>query len=949
MNGHILAGTDIAVDYWKIQGKGGRLVHFLTHLHGDHISGLTSSWHRPIYCSEFTSRLLTIRHGLPSSLLKICVLNESMLVSGHGSSSFTVTAYDANHCPGAVMFYFQGDFGNILYTGDFRASPELVDSCRHLAGHIDKLYLDNTFCSPKCVFPSRDECFDTIVSVVERHRSHQVLIGVRKLGKEMLLAQLGLRLNETVGVSPACYHVSQMLFATDIFTITSQDSRPRIRTVPMHTISRRYVDQLNTTQPTIAVIPSAIYTGLDCQPFCRDTNIFVIPYSDHSSYAELLEFVSMLRPARILPIVQQLTGPFGVDISDRADMSCFQGSLLKSRPGRHIYNNSMCDRQLGEGSTESNKERMFLRERLAEGNMAPTHDFSPLSVCKRDKNSHPCKKSGFKSGVRGRKRSATGVVYVSFSADGQMSDYSDMTHPSQQHAHMMGSGTTSHPIQQHSHTACSHITSQQHSHTACSHITSQLLEESVDRQQHKDIPQLHAKSVDRQQHKDFLQLHAKSVDIQQHKDIPQLHAKRKAAQGVDHECGIVDSAASHPHSPCDCPLHGECRKCIEEDACAAVVVRCDGDGARVDERMSSVEMDQHDLVTQQSVMDDSQVDNVSSDHPDFPDSFKSCHASSGQCRYPTDQQWHSLTSTLSDHLPPQGKSILPLTEGSLLLKYSMREECVGGGSPALKPHIGVDNNLVDSNLEFFSSHGDGVLATLNTEVDNRSSGLGILLQKCAPDGSFHVNISRPFADMSESSAASSWDHPGQELDMSGSCPELKLPLDSQDEHGAESTSFTSKSSRTGAESTSFTSTSPLTGAESTSFTSKSSLTGAESTSFTSTSPLIGAERTSFISKSSATGAESTSFTSKSSLTGAESTSFTSKPSPTAAESTSFTSKSSPTASIQCGTRGTGLTRNQLRSSGMLRRKKRIFELKSSEIGSVGHFIASLQEFLRKTC
>ncbi len=38
----------------------------------------------------------------------------------HGSVSITVTAIDANHCPGAIMFLFEGYFGRILYTGDFR-------------------------------------------------------------------------------------------------------------------------------------------------------------------------------------------------------------------------------------------------------------------------------------------------------------------------------------------------------------------------------------------------------------------------------------------------------------------------------------------------------------------------------------------------------------------------------------------------------------------------------------------------------------------------------------------------------------------------------------------------------------------------------------------------------------------------------------------------------------
>lgn len=36
-----------------------------------------------------------------------------------GKEKLTVTLIDANHCPGSVMFLFQGYFGTILYTGQY--------------------------------------------------------------------------------------------------------------------------------------------------------------------------------------------------------------------------------------------------------------------------------------------------------------------------------------------------------------------------------------------------------------------------------------------------------------------------------------------------------------------------------------------------------------------------------------------------------------------------------------------------------------------------------------------------------------------------------------------------------------------------------------------------------------------------------------------------------------
>ncbi|CAL1543875.1 unnamed protein product, partial [Lymnaea stagnalis] len=327
MNGHIIPNSNIAVDFWKIKGRQDNLIHFLTHLHGDHIVGLTSSWNKPIYCSNISAELLKSKYGISNKLLHILPLNESVVIDELPSGSFSVTALDANHCPGAVMFYFQGPFGNIFYTGDFRASESLTEACFGLKGKINVLYLDNTFCSPKCIFPSQEECFDKIVEIIQQHPDHSVVIGVRNLGKEFMLGRLGAALNETIAVTSEMYNLCKFLLDTNVFTTIHCHEGFRLRTIPLHRITRQYLQELNQNQPYIAIIPTAIYTGLGFDPFANCPDIFVVPYSDHSSYTELLHFVSVLQPTQVVPIVTGSKGPFCTDISERTDMSCFQSFL----------------------------------------------------------------------------------------------------------------------------------------------------------------------------------------------------------------------------------------------------------------------------------------------------------------------------------------------------------------------------------------------------------------------------------------------------------------------------------------------------------------------------------------------------------------------------------------------------------------------------------------------
>ncbi|XP_059164705.1 5' exonuclease Apollo-like [Physella acuta] len=334
MNGLILPGTGIAVDVFNIKGRRKNFVHFLTHLHGDHTVGLTSTWSKTIYCSEITALLLVNKFQLPSHLISVLYLNQETTVQLGRHGNMTVTALDANHCPGAVMFYFQGSFGRILYTGDFRVSEHLLQDCGYLSGKIDRLYIDNTFCNPKCNFPSREESMNEMVRIIKEHPRHDVYIGVYNLGKEDMLAKLSDIFSERIHVLPERYKICEILFPRDYlsqtFTTSNMSLWSRIFAVPRYQINTKMIRDRNNSSPTIAIIPTAIFTGCS-KPYAHKNLIYEVPYSDHSSYPELMKFVAMLRPVVVYPIVNTRRGPYGEDFSDRIDMQCFN-KFLSPKP-----------------------------------------------------------------------------------------------------------------------------------------------------------------------------------------------------------------------------------------------------------------------------------------------------------------------------------------------------------------------------------------------------------------------------------------------------------------------------------------------------------------------------------------------------------------------------------------------------------------------------------------
>ncbi|XP_062579193.1 LOW QUALITY PROTEIN: 5' exonuclease Apollo-like, partial [Saccostrea cucullata] len=306
----------------------------LTVIVNSHTVGLSSSWQHKIYCSEITGKFLEERYEIDSS--QICPLetrcSHIMYVDSDQIEQMTVTVIDAHHCPGSVMLLFEEYFGKVLkYTGDFRFDSNMKNDplMENLSG-TDVVYLDNTYISPRCMFPSREESQKLILGIIHSHEEFSVKIGLRNLGKEDLLVAIAQDLQEWIKVSPAFFQVPEILDLPDVFITGETDAR--IEVVPFYSISNKNIERWNKEQPAIAILPTSLYTGLEMNPFCNQDNVFIVPYSDHCSFDELTDFIKLVKPRSVYPIVNDMNrGSFGISISDRADVLVFKPYLSSPR------------------------------------------------------------------------------------------------------------------------------------------------------------------------------------------------------------------------------------------------------------------------------------------------------------------------------------------------------------------------------------------------------------------------------------------------------------------------------------------------------------------------------------------------------------------------------------------------------------------------------------------
>ncbi|CAH0473796.1 unnamed protein product [Peronospora belbahrii] len=333
-----IRGTDppFIVDGFQYACKENSSIYFLTHFHSDHYGGITKDFDCGIiYCNEITAKLVVQELGVHSKYVHPVGMNIPVLVG-----NVQVTFMDANHCPGAAIILFRlKDGKTYLHTGDFRfyrkmlgypalqayipTGNETIDHNGKIVGinRLDGVYLDTTYCNPKYTFPTQQVALDHALDLMNKHMTQEkvlYLFGSYTIGKERMFMEIARKFRKKVCVSKAKLRIIETFDwpAEDMQLLTTEPSATNLHVVRMQDLKmdnliillakhRQHVRQIVAFRPTGWTFSSK--NPREISTCCTDPSgkIFVygIPYSEHSSFAELCDFVKVVNPHAIIPTV----------------------------------------------------------------------------------------------------------------------------------------------------------------------------------------------------------------------------------------------------------------------------------------------------------------------------------------------------------------------------------------------------------------------------------------------------------------------------------------------------------------------------------------------------------------------------------------------------------------------------------------------------------------------
>lgn len=286
-----IPGTRLRID----QFRPGAELYALTHFHQDHMAGLKRGWDLgPLVSSPLTARLLQDLYRIRPSLLRTVSAGESInLATRNGPIS--LSAYDANHCPGSVMFLVQSGSHRSFVTGDFR----LNDPIRKLASdlpEVDLLFYDDTYDDPRYDFPSQEASIEAVLEVIREAPRRKTFVGIYNMGKNRILEAIFREFGRPFCVKAEQARIYQLI---DQGRLVTTDKRgTNFRAYALGYLSRYFLGEGQPGHDYTVILP----TGWSVQRREKRPGYHHIPYSEHCSFSELQEFLGLVKAKRKAPL-----------------------------------------------------------------------------------------------------------------------------------------------------------------------------------------------------------------------------------------------------------------------------------------------------------------------------------------------------------------------------------------------------------------------------------------------------------------------------------------------------------------------------------------------------------------------------------------------------------------------------------------------------------------------
>ena len=299
--GVYLPGENIWLDPWDAKPFA-----FVSHAHSDHIAP-----HEEIIVSERTARLMQAR--LPGKR------NEHVVAFGERATirGLDLILLPAGHIFGSAQFFLETAAGSLLYTGDFKLRPGRSAEPAEWR-QADTLIMETTYGLPRYRLPPTDEVIGQIVAFCREaleSGATPVLLGY-SLGKaqEILcsLTGAGLKpmLHGSVHRMTRIYEQFGQAFC-EYERYNANEVAGKVLICPPSANRSRMLEKIPDKRVAMisgwAVDPNAVY---------RYQVDAAFPLSDHADYTDLLRYVELVQPKRVLTL-HGFAAEFARDLRER--------------------------------------------------------------------------------------------------------------------------------------------------------------------------------------------------------------------------------------------------------------------------------------------------------------------------------------------------------------------------------------------------------------------------------------------------------------------------------------------------------------------------------------------------------------------------------------------------------------------------------------------------------